>query len=301
MGEENEEANDGKSTEGLLGRLGTVPKVAGVLGAFGYLSLRAQLNHLGLPGDTRVEPERYLYETWFIAWYLFVSLCYLALPILVLLIIANRGLARQGGLRAVADRLDLARKRRLPGVRTPVLLLFILLVTVVVFDLGSPGVTELLGRTRIGGSDHLRGFDAIVLGWMVAMVIAFRGHSAAIDEAARLAWRSCQVVGGGLGVALVLYFGAYVHDRKYPEVEVRTAEGPTRGVLLLERPESWVIYAVEGGEGVLKVVPSKDASATIHDKVDVVEWALKHKAPRAGGDVPSVPPILTSPTKGALP
>jgi hypothetical protein len=82
-------------------------------------------------------------------------------------------------------------------------------------------------------------------------------------------------------IALFMHFGGVVHASTYPSVEVRhgkddSAQGTLSGALVLESPESLIIWSASEGRGVLTSIP-RDAvhSLRFGPDLDVLAQALE--------------------------
>ncbi|WP_309897360.1 hypothetical protein [Archangium sp.] len=285
-----------------------------VVAVGGYISHRAHLNRLGVSASMPLSVERYLAEAWYAVDASVVLLFTFLLWPLVLLLAGSILVA------------VLARRNRLPRVpawlgrlkpNPEILPVPLGLLVGLLFILGTVcrPPTDLPLSVAIGPlneADLLRwnpteaqatyGMAMVVWLLCAATVLSLAPESRSRDKV-WLAWLGCRAMLPLGVIALFMHFGGAVHESTYPSVEVRHGrkevpeEQTTSGVLVLESPESLILWSTRQGSGILTSIP-REAVHAIHfgPDIDILAQALEEAkrskvAPASTPDEPSPTPV----------
>jgi uncharacterized integral membrane protein len=288
-------------------------QLVAVIGVGGYISHRAHLNRLGIPVSMPLSFERYLAEAWYVV-HASVELLFTVLlwPLVLLLVgsIITGVLARHNRLPRVPAWL----RRLKPNTESfPVplgLLLGLLLILGTVCRLPADlPLSVAVGPLNDGDLSKWNQTEAetsyalAMVVWLLctALVTALAPESKSRDKV-WLAWLGCRGMLPLGVIALFMHFGGMVHASTYPSVEVRhgkddSAQETLSGALVLESPESLIIWSAREGRGVLTSIP-RDAvhSLRFGPDLDVLAQALEEakRIPVAPAPAPSPAPVSST-------
>jgi hypothetical protein len=284
-------------------------QLVAVIGVGGYISHRAHLNRLGISASMPLSFERYLAEAWYVVHASVELLFTLLLWPLVLLLVGSLitgVLTRRNRLPRVPAWLRRLKPNPLSFPVPLGLLLGLLLLLGTVCrlptDLPSsvavgPLNAENLAKWNQTEAEMSYGLAMVV--WLLcsALVIALAPESTSRDKV-WLAWLGCRGMLPLGVIALFMHFGGLVHASTYPSVEVRhgtdSKEETLSGALVLESPESLIVWSASQGRGVLTSIP-RDAvhSLRFGPELDVLAEALEEA--KRGPVAPAPPPAAPAP------
>jgi hypothetical protein len=288
-------------------------QLVAVIAVGGYISHRAHLNRLGIPASMPLSVERYLAEAWYVV-DASVELLFTLLwwPLLLLLVgsLITGVLARRNRL----PRMPAWLGRLKPNPQSfPVplgLLLGLLLILGTVCRLPTdlplsvavgPLSAENLAKWNQTEAEAAYGLAMVVWLLCTALVTALAPESKSRDKV-WLAWLGCRGLLPLGVIALFMHFGGTVHASTYPSVEVRhgkddSAQETLSGALVLESPESLIIWSASEGRGVLTSIP-RDAvhSLRFGANLDVLALASEEakRVPVAPASAPSPAPVSST-------
>lgn len=268
-----------------------VVKLSAVLGAFGYMSLRAHLNYLGVSSTSSLGLERYLMETYNFAATTFVEVVVLiaiALLIFLLLNFIGRLVLRNERAAGAAQRLCAWGRRMrgkpfLPGALLLATLgyYFWLLATLSRHGAHADVAVGRLVPEQLQQGDlswlFYRTCIVCVVGYLVYSYFS-RTNSVAAESASgviasgpsrtpaalvqgrltRFVWVSFLLAIVVLALQLPLLYGRLVRSPVYPLVRVVAGNGnasPVCGLLVLETSSELSLWRAENGIGTVVLLP----------------------------------------------
>ena len=257
-------------------------KLTGILAFFGYASLKAHLNHLGIYSRSSLGAERYLMEIYNViasislgVVFMIVGIVLLSILIYLIIVLAKKKQSAYG----IYESLSFNLSKFLSSPLGPLFPTVVLIVTYIciIKILSEHGTDIVLGKLTL---DKL--IDAQCDSWFFYIVLLIcsigycvfkklTSHSDSSSNFIRVSLRTC------FGIFLILVtlylpiiYGSLNHSVEYPVVKVfAKGEGdpPLSGLLVLETPTNISLWRAEQGIGkVITMERSHIQSIVSYDK-----------------------------------
>lgn len=266
-----------------------VVKLSALLAVFGYMSLRAHLNYIGISSTSSLGLDRYLMETYTLATTTFVNIVIILTVMFILLLplyLLGRVIMRyqriSGPARRAWARLEKLRASPfLPGV-------LLLLIVVYYFWLlamltrNAAHIDVAVGELKADQLSDVSGLSWIYYRTFIVCLFSYLAYSYFAPAAqqqpsppdvgettkarpgmttlrlARYGWIAFLLATLMLALQLPLLYGRLVRSPVYPVVQVMTTERdavPVCGLLVLETATGLSLWRAEKGIGLVVVLP----------------------------------------------
>jgi len=271
-----------------------IAKVSAVLAAFGYMSLRAHLNYLGISSTTSLAPERYLMELYYILTTLLLDVIFIVAAIVIaslLFFLLSRLSAKNETIRKALSVLQKAvgkysTTQIVPGT------LILLMSIAYVWMLRTLSRYGFDSDVAVGPlqSSHLNHYPAESFFFIICFVclggyFIYSKLSAVVVESrdpssrmARYLWLVFAVSIAVLALHLPIIYGSLVRSAEYTVAQVTVGDGerPICGLLVLSTSSEITFWRVENGIGQVVILPrSRIRMLTTGPVVDLLDLARK--------------------------
>lgn len=274
-------------------------KVSAVLGAFGYMSLRAHLNYLGISSRSSLGVERYLMETYnlvatiFLPFFLIILCGIVGLIIIYPLTLVLRKIPK---IKLSAENLARYFSIKSSTVLFPVLLVILVLIVYLwMFRVlsRSGGATDVavgklsIEQLKYGDADWLFYVICVVcvLGWALYSRYSPSSKQRRRVNGAnqpRLVWIVFAFSIVVLALQLPILYGRLVRSTDYPMAQVQFENGGSQticGLLILDSSSDLTLWRAESGIGEVIAIPhSKIQSIKTGRMVDLLAAASANAA-----------------------
>lgn len=307
-------------------------KIAGILAIFGYMSLRAQMNHLGIPFTSSLDLEGYLREAYSLVLGLLDAFREIAVVAVLLAFLAGilwlfaaalvwfTALGRRWRQRP-SYRWDFLDADWFPGAILLLLGVFYLWLLRSVADTWrkSDVVVGKLDADRLQPQDAHGQYILLILVSMLTYALyraAIQRRNAAARSRVLLdssqagdpwdgrpfklfLWRLLALAAAALALHIPLLDGLSQRDVSFRQVVVipdksKTEMAPVCGLLALRTAADLVVWQAHNGVGQVQVIPREKVQTVISGQVRNLLEAAREAANYRAGDVPQCPGGLPS-------